>query len=182
MTNFDLAHVFTSKWEGGLVDHPSDPGGITNHGVSLRFLKGFRDAERIGVQFPITAESIRKLTKEQAKEIMKVAFWTPQKLDELPQLTAIAHYDFSVNGGSRQAVLLLQRCAGVTDDGIIGPKTRQAAQAEAKGYGDLVVALALCDTRQRFYNDLVKARPNFAPFLKGWTNRVNALRNYLESI
>lgn len=36
---FQLAHAFTARWEGGLSDHPSDPGGITNHGVSLRWVQ-----------------------------------------------------------------------------------------------------------------------------------------------
>ena len=37
--SFQLAHAFTARWEGGLSDHPPDPGGITNHGVSLRWVQ-----------------------------------------------------------------------------------------------------------------------------------------------
>ena len=36
--NFTLAHTFTARWEGGLSDHEADPGGITNHGISLRWV------------------------------------------------------------------------------------------------------------------------------------------------
>ena len=36
---FGLAHAFTAKWEGGFVNHPNDPCGATNYGVSLRWLK-----------------------------------------------------------------------------------------------------------------------------------------------
>ena len=39
MADFLKAHAFTARWEGRLVDHPSDPGGITNYGVSLRWLR-----------------------------------------------------------------------------------------------------------------------------------------------
>ena len=39
MGNFEKAHEFTSRWEGGYVNHAADPGGATNFGISLRFLK-----------------------------------------------------------------------------------------------------------------------------------------------
>lgn len=46
-SGFEAAHAFTARWEGGLVDHPNDPGGVTNHGVSLRFLQAHGLAGRL---------------------------------------------------------------------------------------------------------------------------------------
>ena len=43
MGDFAKAHAFTARWEGGFTDHPADPGGVTNHGVSLRFLRGQKE-------------------------------------------------------------------------------------------------------------------------------------------
>ena len=36
---FQKAHDFTARWEGGLSDHPADPGGLTKYGVSLRWVQ-----------------------------------------------------------------------------------------------------------------------------------------------
>ena len=185
--NFELAHAFMSKWEGGLVDHPADPGGITNFGISIVFLKTFAakypDFVRgLDVILPISPDSIRKLTRQQAKLIYRVAFWDEQKLDEMPKLPAIAHFDLSVNAGSRQATLITQRVVGSPDDGLIGPNTRQAVREACQKYGELPTVNKMLDAREAFYRNLADNKPSSKVFLKGWLNRTNDLKKYLNNL
>ena len=184
---FEQAYQFMKKWEGGLVDHPADPGGITNYGISIVFLKSFAakytDFVRgLGIELPITPDSIRKLTPEQSKLIYRVAFWDEQKLDDMPRLAAIAHFDLSMNAGSRQATLITQRVVGTTVDGLIGPKTRQATKDACKTYGELQIANQMLEQREQFYRNLAASKPSSKVFLKGWLNRTNDLKRYLNNL
>lgn len=184
---FEQAYQFMKKWEGGLVDHPADPGGITNYGISIVFLKSFAakytDFVRgLGIELPITPDSIRKLTPEQSKLVYRVAFWDEQKLDDMPRLPAIAHFDLSMNAGSRQATLITQRVVGATVDGLIGPKTRQATKDACKTYGELQIANQMLEQREQFYRNLAASKPSSKVFLKGWLNRTNDLKRYLNNL
>jgi len=40
--HFELALSFTRKWEGGFVNHPADPGGKTNFGITQRVFDAWR--------------------------------------------------------------------------------------------------------------------------------------------
>ena len=192
LTAFDLAHTFTAKWEGGLADHPADPGGITNFGVSLRFLQNFAQNQdnrewlaRIGIILPINERAIRTLNADHARHIFKRFFWDGMKLDNLPLLTSIATYDAAVNTGRGQSVKFLQRACNTLPgerlevDGLIGPKTYARAQ-ESKP--DSLLAGLCINERDTFYKCLVSGKPNYSPFLQGWLNRIAALRKYIHNL
>ena len=115
---FKTALAFVLKHEGGLVDDPEDSGGITNHGISLRFLKS--------VNSRATAADIRNMARETAKRLYHRHFWETSHCDELPPGLDLAVFDCAVNQGPRTARRLLQRSLGVKDDGQIGPITRTA--------------------------------------------------------
>jgi len=126
--SFEQADKFRMRWEGGLSDDAADPGGITNYGVSLRFLRSLgHDVDGDG---DIDADDIRCLTPAGAALILRQEFWTCQDLDSFPPLLAIAHYDASVNCGRGRAVRCLQAACNAFDgpkideDGRLGPKTR----------------------------------------------------------
>ena len=179
--SFDAAHRFVAQWEGGLTDHPSDPGGITNYGVSLRFLKtqGL-DVGDIDNDGDIDADDIRKLTPEDAKRIFKREFWAASKLDILDfthPLCAFVVYDTSVNMGAGWGKRFLQQAIGGLDvDGIWGPKT-WAAIATAP---DREVALRMIELRRDRYYYLVERNFSLKCFLKGWLNRINALKQAIS--
>ena len=69
--------------------------------------------------------------------------------------------------GNARAIKLMQRCAKVPDDGIIGPATREKMQ--------YVTEECLYNARNTTYNNLVKANKTLAKFLKGWLNRSLAI-------
>ncbi len=199
MTNFTKAHIFTARWEGGLVDHPNDPGGITNHGISLRFLQGVDGKTNIDIDLNddgmVNGEDIRLLTKEDAALLLKEQFWQPLRCDDLPLPLAITTYDSGVNMGINRAVKILQQtCNTITDqlfegtaerltvDGKIGPKTLQVCHDIEGARSVVYAAHRAVYNRMQFYRDLVASKPNFEPFLKGWLNRCDALLKHLDDI
>lgn len=190
--NFSRAHAFTAKWEGGLSDHPADTGGLTAYGASLKFVEGIaatqdgRDfLERIGVRLPVTRQSMRDVTPDQARAMFRQEFWNSLRLDDYPFGVALALYDAAVNCGCAQSVKFAQRgynaCVGpngvrLAVDGKAGPLTRKALCAHATP----AVLTAMLDARRRFYEELAANKPSQAVFLDGWTNRVDDLRACLR--
>jgi lysozyme family protein len=113
MQLFDLALELVLEHEGGYVNDPKDPGGETIYGISRR---AHPDAWRNGTP-----------SKDQAAQIYLNDYWLAADCPELQPAVAVFLFDTAVNVGVRQSVRLLQRALRVTDDGILGPITRGAA-------------------------------------------------------
>ena len=191
--NFNIAHKFTAKWEGGESDHPDDGGGLTKYGVSLKFLGGLsgtqsnRDVlERMGIRLPITRQVIYDLTRDQAASLFRWQFWDKLRLSLIPLRPAVVLYDAAVNSGPAQSVKLAQRgynrCVAygqpLVVDGIMGPATRAAMQL-----ADTDKALtAMLDAREAFFQTIVANNPSQQVFLRGWINRVDDLRRYVRGL
>ncbi len=187
--NFNLAHAHVEKAEGKLVDHKSDPGGITKYGISLRFLEDYSKTENGRAVlnslkiFTITRNSIVQLRQEQAKHILYNAFWLSPQIDKLPQRIAIVIYDFAVNSGSYYAIRLLQKAIGAKIDGIIGKETIiKAALASTTLSKEKQIIKFLLEERVKFYIRLSKSKPAMQVFLNGWLARVENLRIYINQI
>jgi lysozyme family protein len=88
---FDRAMEFVIEWEGGFVDHPEDPGGATNFGISSR-------------AHNLTYEQVKSLTLEQAKEIYYREYWLKAKCDTLKWPMNLILFDTAVNVGVNRAV------------------------------------------------------------------------------
>lgn len=191
--NFNIAHKFTAKWEGGESDHPDDGGGLTKYGVSLKFLGGLsgtqsnRDVlERMGIRLPITRQVIYDLTRDQAASLFRWQFWDKLRLGLIPLRPAVVLYDAAVNSGPAQSVKLAQRgynrCVAygqpLVVDGIMGPATRAAMQL-----ADTDKCLsAMLDAREKFFQTIVANNPSQQVFLRGWINRVDDLRRYVRGL
>jgi lysozyme family protein len=182
--NFDKAVAFTLEHEGGLVNNPNDPGGLTNLGISFRFLKGVNpdlgDVNNDGV---VNEHDIQEMTVEQASKIYKIAFWDTCKCDELPPLVDAVVFDTGVNMGTGTSIKLLQRTlnglynTNLKEDGGIGPKTKAALNEVVD---NLECANAFLDSRRNYYVSLAENKPRFKIFLKGWMNRVNDLEEFIK--
>jgi len=157
--NFDQAFDRLVGHEGGYVNHPNDPGGETNWGITRR------TANEQGY----TGE-MRDLTREQAKDIYRRAYWLRVKADQYDSAIAFQVFDAAVNHGIKQAVRWLQRAVGVTDDGFIGPVT--VAAARAANPSDVLVRFNA--QRLDFYTKL----STWPAFGKGWVRRVAANLQY----
>lgn len=141
------------KHEGGYVDHPSDPGGATNFGITERVARAYGYKGHM-----------RNLPRETAIAIYRGQYWNAVKGDQLPSAFAFQVFDAAVNHGVGNAVRWMQRAAGVADDGKIGPMTLGAVMKANPA--DLV--LAFNAIRLNFYASL----STFGTFGKGWTRRV----------
>lgn len=186
--HFDEAHAFVARWEGGLSDHPSDPGGITKYGVSLRWLRALgHDLDGDG---DIDADDIRALTPAQARTMFKAECWDKLGCDSLPRPVTLALYDGAVNQGAPRAVAQLQRACNdvmrrdgldrrLDEDGALGRDTR-AVLAELTDMGKAGdIARAMLAIRATFYRGLAQSRPGMSRFLNGWLARVQALAHIL---
>lgn len=145
------------KHEGGFVNHPKDPGGMTNLGVTKAAWESY-------VEVPVDEAFMRSLTPEVVKPFYKAMYWDKIKGDQLPAGVDYAAYDLAVNSGVGRAAKMLQQIAGVVVDGALGPKSMSAIRE--CNPGEMVDAL--CDMRLAF----LKRLPTFDTFGKGWSRRV----------
>ncbi len=169
MSNFNQAMRHTIKWEGGYVDHPSDPGGATNYGISLRFLLGLGYIKSFDYDADgdIDAIDIRELQEEHAKELYRKHFWNPKY--EKVEIDGLATklFDFGVNMGRLTAVKLLQKVVGAKEDGLFGEQTLKAVNLYRTG----CLVRMLEDEAARFYYELASRRSKSRKFLYGWLRR-----------
>jgi lysozyme family protein len=165
-SNFDAALKAVLKHEGGFVNHPADPGGATNLGITIG------TARALGIDVDGDGDTdildIRKLRVEDAAKVYRAHYWDKVDGDYLPSGVDFAVFDFAVNSGVGRASRFLQQILGVSVDGNIGPKTVEAAQ---KMDAALLVN-SLCDRRMAFLRSL----GTFKTFGKGWTRRVAEVR------
>jgi len=172
----DAAIAWAMAHEGGYVDDPVDPGGATNWGISLRFLRGLGpDVGDIDGDGDVDADDIRALTRAQAADLYRGQFWQRLGLFELPGVTATKILDLSINMGPRPATLCLQRAlraAGrpVSEDGILGPVTAAAAWSSI----GMVLLAATCSEAAGYYRGLIQADAARERYRRGWLARAYA--------
>jgi len=159
--NAILEHIF--QVEGGYVDHPSDPGGATNMGITISTLRRWRGR-------PVLKEDVKNLTKGEAKNIYEVFYWNMVDCDEWPSGLDLVMMDACVNSGPTAAVKWLQRALNVSVDGVLGPVTRGAAQ-EAESVPALIRD---CVGERR---TSVRSFRNYGVFGPGWENRINSVEH-----
>ena len=164
--NFDAAFRHTLQEEGGFVNHPKDPGGMTNLGVTKKVWE-----EWVGKE--VTEEEMRALTPEDVKPLYQRNYWNACRCSELPAGIDLCVFDTAVNSGPGRAVRILQGCVGTTVDGAIGPKT-VAAVNQFKDTSLVHLIEDYCSARQAFLISL----PTFGTFGKGWTARVQRLKEH----
>ena len=159
--NWDACFAMVLKHEGGFVNHPKDPGGMTNLGVTRTNWELYLDHD-------VTEADMRALTPEMVKPFYKKNYWDRIRGDELPSGVDYAAYDLAVNSGTGRAAKYLQQIAGVTADGVIGPQSLKAIQkCDAEDVVD-----EICNMRMTFH----KNHNTFDTFGKGWTIRVNDVK------
>lgn len=158
-----ISHIF--QVEGGFVNLKADKGGPTSMGITQKTLEGYRGRK-------VTVDEVKNLTKYEATLIYKKNYWDKLKLDQVnSQSVADMLMDFAVNSGVSKAAKVVQGLVGVSQDGIIGPKTIEAINKENPK--DLFQKL--WDYRNNYYESIVRNNPSQKVFLKGWKNRLNRI-------
>lgn len=163
MNNFQECLSLILKSEGGYVNHPSDPGGHTNKGITLETMSNYLGRNAI-------VEELKNISDDMVAAIYELNYWNPCLCYDLPSGVDYAVFDFAVNSGVGRASRFLQKIVHVRADGVIGPKTLKATEAM---YPD-VVAEVLCDRRLAF----MKTLGNWEHFGKGWYRRVVEVKNH----
>ena len=157
MSNFDECLKIILHHEGGYVNHPKDPGGETNLGVTKRVYEEFGGEK-----------DMRDLTVEDVAPIYKKGYWDRVKGDSLPEGLDLCVFDFGVNAGTGRAAKYLQRMIGSTPDGAIVPNTLRAVKMFCDTEGVESAIGDYQDARQYYYEKL----STFDTFGRGWTRRV----------
>jgi lysozyme family protein len=165
--NFEKALAAVLHHEGGFVNHPSDPGGMTNLGCTKKVWE-----EHCGHE--VDEKAMRALTPSDVAPLYKTKYWDKIKGDELPSGVDYAVFDCAINSGAGRAAKFLQSCVGVEPDGGIGPKTLAAVKAFDKK--QLVEDYS--KRRLSFMMDL----PTWDTFGKGWSRRVSEVNTVALSM
>lgn len=155
-----LPYVFEE--EGGYVNHPADPGGHTNMGITLATLSAWTGTKA-------SAADIRNLSQTTAADIYKKSYWDKIAGDVLPAGIDYAVFDYAINSGPARAAKALQKIAGTTQDGIIGDGTLSAVMLRDPAS----VINNLCDARQAWLQTLT----TYKTFSKGWSARIKRVRS-----
>ena len=158
--NFDACLAKLLVHEGGYVNHPSDPGGMTNLGVTARVWEEW-------VGHPVDEKQMRALTPALVAPLYRKKYWDACRANDLVPGLDYAVFDVAVNSGVGRAIKLLQSCVGATPDGGYGSIT--AALVKKAEQEDPIRLIELyCAKRLEFLESL----KTFAVFGKGWSRRV----------
>lgn len=157
---------FIFEWEGGYDNDKDDPGGETNFGIDKRSHPN---------------EDIKHLTKERAGEIYAEQYWNKAHCEELPKNVGEVVMNISVNAGHgrsgkwlQQSINALSPAPLVVVDGEIGSKTIAAAAT----VNAPALAQMLLDRTEEHYRSIARGR--MAKYLRGWLNRNNDLRKWVQ--
>ena len=156
-TNWDKCLQAILHHEGGYVNHPKDPGGETNLGVTKRVYEEWGGKK-----------DMKQLTVEDVSPIYKTNYWHKIKGDSLPGGLDLCVFDFGVNAGPGRAAKYLQTQIGTIADGGIGPNTLKKLDEYRSMHDIEEVIKKYQDTRLDYYKQL----STFATFGRGWTRRV----------
>ena len=155
--NFFFSLEMVLKHEGGFVDHPEDPGGATNKGITHKTYAEFlgRPLEDV--------DELKNIPDEHVQLIYKNGYWDRIMADQMPDGLDFATFDWAVNSGPGRAAKNLQSLVGATEDGAIGPRT----MARINSTDPVALIQALAKRREEYYRSL----KTFGTFGRGWLRR-----------
>lgn len=155
--------------EGGYVNHPADPGGETNFGITFRVY----DAYRMRKNLP--RQSVRNISQAEVEEIYRIQYWDKIRGNELPRGVDYVVFDGAVNSGPAQSIKWLQAALGCKVDGNLGEATMFAIE-QTHDYKRLI--REICARRMAFLRNL----RTWGTFGKGWSNRVSGVQAVGQSM
>ena len=162
IANFDAALAAVLDHEGGFVNHPADPGGMTNLGCTKKVWEEWCGRES-------NEKEMRELTKKDVSPIYKQKYWDKIQGDSLPAGVDYVVFDCAINSGPGRAAKFLQQVVGATQDGAIGPGTLKAV--ETIPVGEVIERYSA--VRLGF----LQALPTWETFGKGWGRRVEEVKH-----
>lgn len=165
--NFEECLALVLKHEGGFVNNPQDPGGMTNLGVTKVTYEGY-------VNRHVDEAEMRSLTPDLVAPLYKKMYWDRIKGDDLPVGVDYCLFDLAVNSGVGKAGKLLQMALDVPADGLIGPMTLRAL--ESRDPEEIIQQV--CQERLDFLQSL----NTWNTFGKGWGRRVAEVEQHATAM
>lgn len=159
-STYDMALARVLKHEGGYTNHPSDPGGPTNFGITIHDYR--RYIKKNG-----TANDVRNMKLADAAKVYRARYWDALRCDELPTGLDYAVFDYGVNSGIGRAVKVMARLSGQSASGVT-----DVLLAAIRETNPQTLIARLCDERLAFLKSL-KTWPVFGA---GWGRRVGEVR------
>jgi lysozyme family protein len=167
-------------FEGKYSNHPSDRGGPTNMGITLKVF-----TEYLGR--PASVEELKLMPRSQAIAIFRTRYWNAGKIDLLPEALQPVVFDAGVNMGIATAAKMLQQALDdlgrpVPVDGVIGKQTSGVVARAVADLGAAAVVNAFCDRRHRHYEGIIADDPTQQAFARGWFRRCDSFRLPVEGV
>jgi lysozyme family protein len=156
-TNFELCLSHLLQHEGGYVNHPQDPGGRTNLGVTQTVWEDWIDRS-------VSEDEMKALTPSKVAPLYQELYWDRIKADKLPSGVDYLVFDAAVNSGVSRAAKWLQTTVGAVADGAIGEQTLKQVL--------LTNPLMVIDKYTAIRLEFLKGRSTWPTFGKGWERRV----------
>ena len=161
--NFERALAIVLRHEGGFVNHPNDPGGMTNNGITKKVYDAYMGKVT-------TEQEMRDMPENHVAEIYKKQYWDRVNADSLASGLDLSVFDWAVNSGCGRSVKDLQKFVGVKQDGGLGPITLKSVNEHDAE--ELIEMMSV--ERETFYRKL----KTFEHFGKGWLRRNKETRSH----
>ena len=102
----------------------------------------------------LPSQDVRNINIKEATQIYHKYFWEPSKADKLQHPLDLAYFDMYINSNPKEAKNVLNR-----------------------SNNDVYKFL---ENRKKFYDDVIKSKPIKEKFRKGWYNRLDNLKKYID--
>lgn len=170
MAKCELLLPYLMRWEGGYVNDPHDRGGATNKGVTIAtWRKVGYDINGDGNIDVVDLQSLSDY--DVLTRVLKPHYWDRWQADDIiSQSVANILVDW-VWGSGAYGIKIPQRLLGVEIDGIVGPQTLAAVNAQEPRE----LFMRLKQERADFLHRIVDNNPTQKRFIRGWMNRLNDL-------
>lgn len=169
---FNPSLDLTLAHEGGFVNHPKDPGGATNKGVTQKVYDAYRRLNGVPTR------SVRFIEDAEVGEIYRRNYWNAAGCNSLPAGVDYAVFDYAVNSGVSRSIKDLQRTVNsvgnqvglalkIAVDGAVGPATIDAV-CKIANVDEVAFIESFCNRRM----DFLRSLKTYSTFGKGWQRRV----------